>query len=81
MHRETLRATIAGRTERRGTMQNVQTFRRAYLIGALIVWVGILVSAAITLAGTPYLAQMLPILGGGAVWFAVIIPGAMYRRG
>jgi hypothetical protein len=61
-------------------MHDLQTFRRAYLIGSVIVWVGILLATSITLAGTPYLAPMIPILGGGAVWFVVIIPGVMYRR-
>ena len=59
-------------------MLNNKTFQRAYLIGAVIVWVGIIIASAITLSGTPYLAQMLPILGGGAFWFVVLVPGAFF---
>lgn len=60
-------------------MRDIKTFRRAYLIGAVIVWVGLIASMAFLLAGTPYLAMVLPILGGGAVWFVIIIPGVLYR--
>ena len=51
-----------------------------YLIGATIVWAGILLATAVVLQRTPYLAQVLPILAGGAVWFILIVPGAL-RRG
>lgn len=40
---------------------------------------GILAATAITLSGTPYFAQLLPILGGGAVFFVVLIRGALSR--
>jgi hypothetical protein len=53
------------------------TFKRTYLIGAVIVWVGLLFALAFTLSGTPYFTQVLPLLGGGIVWFVVIIPGAL----
>ena len=53
------------------------TFKRTYLIGAVIVWVGLLFALAFTLSGTPYFVQVLPLLGGGIVWFVVIIPGAL----
>jgi hypothetical protein len=53
--------------------------RRNYLIGAVIVWVAIIAASSFILAGTPYLGQMLPILGGGAAWFVVIVPGALLR--
>lgn len=45
---------------------------RNYLIGAFIVWVGITVAIA-TVAGDQF-GKMLPILGGGAFWFIVIVP-------
>jgi hypothetical protein len=51
-----------------------------YTVGAAIVWAGILLAAAVMLAGTPYFAQLLPILGGGVAWFVVIVPGAWSRR-
>ena len=50
-----------------------------YAIGAAIVWAGILLATAVVLAGTPYFAQMLPVLGGGIAWFVVIVPGAWSR--
>ena len=53
---------------------------RTYLTGATIIWAGTILATAVVLQGTPYLAQMLPILLGGAVWFIVIVPGAT-RRG
>ena len=51
-----------------------------YLAGAVIVWTGILTASALLLAGTPYFVPLLLILGGGAVWFVVIVPGAMQTR-
>ncbi len=59
-------------------MFELKKFRRAYLIGAVIVWVGIILASSVILAGTPYLAPMLIILGGGSVWFVVIVPGAFF---
>jgi hypothetical protein len=51
-----------------------------YAIGAVIVWVAIIAATAVVLAGTPYFAQVLPIVGGGAVWFVVIVPATWARR-
>jgi hypothetical protein len=59
-------------------MFEIKKFRRAYLIGAVIVWVGIILASAVILAGTPYLTQILIILGGGAFWFVVLVPGALF---
>jgi hypothetical protein len=61
-------------------MSDVKKFRTAYLIGALIVWVGIILGTAVMLSGTEYLIQILIILGGGAFWFVVIVPGAFFRK-
>lgn len=52
-----------------------------YLAGAVIVWVAILLAAALILGGTSLFAQLLPILGAGAIWFVVIVPGVLTRRG
>ena len=41
------------------------TFKRVSLIGTVIIWVGIWVAAAVVLQGTPYFAQMLPVLWSG----------------
>lgn len=51
---------------------------RTYLIGAVIVWVGLIVATAILLRGSDQFPIMLTILGGGAVWFVVIVP-TMFR--
>jgi len=53
--------------------------RTAYLLGAALVWVAIIAASAAILGGTPYLAPMLPVLGGGAVWFVVLSPAALRR--
>jgi len=55
-----------------------KTFKRVYLIGTVIVWVGIWVGSAVILQGTPYFAQMIPILGSGVFWFVVVVPGAFF---
>ncbi len=55
-----------------------QTFKRTYLIGTVVIWVGIWLASAIILQGTPYFAQMLPILFSGMFWFIVVVPGAFF---
>ena len=45
-----------------------------YLVGAAIVWAGTFLAVAVVLEGTPYLAQLLPILAGGMVYFVVLMP-------
>ncbi|HEX2348717.1 MAG TPA: hypothetical protein VHI51_09810 [Ktedonobacterales bacterium] len=57
--------------------QSVRTGHREnalYLLGAAIVWAGIFIAVAVVLQGTPYFGQLLPILGGGAVYFVVLVP-------
>ena len=61
-------------------MDTVQRTRRIYLIGAVIVWVGIIIATAVVLSGTNYAMPMLAILGGGAFWFVVIVPGGLLRE-
>jgi hypothetical protein len=58
---------------------NVERAKIVYLIGAVIVWVAIISASAVVLRGTPTLAQMLPILGGGAFWFVIVVPYALLR--
>lgn len=55
-----------------------KTFKRAYLIGTVIIWVGIWIASAVILKGTPYFGQMIPILVIPEVWFLVLIPGAFF---
>lgn len=57
-----------------------KTFKRAYLIGSVIVWVSILIGTAVILSGTPYFAQMLPILLAGVLWFVLLVPAAYFWR-
>jgi hypothetical protein len=62
---------------RRHTAMELGRFKQLYLLGAAIVWVGLFLALALSLAGTPYYGQILPLLSGGAVWFVVIIPGVL----
>ena len=55
-----------------------KTFKRAYLIGSVIVWVSILIGTAVILSGTPYFAQILPILFVGVIWFILLLPSAYF---
>ncbi len=57
-----------------------KTFKRAYLIGSLIVWVSIMIGTAVILSGTPYFAQMLPILSAGVLWSVLLVPAAYFWR-
>jgi hypothetical protein len=56
---------------------DIERFKQAYLVGAAIVWVGLIFAITLTLAGTPHFGIVLTLLSGGAVWFVVIIPGVM----
>lgn len=59
---------------------DIDKARNAYLIGATIVWAGIIFASAMVLQGTDKFAQMLPILGGGAVWFVILVPTLFRAR-
>ena len=61
-------------------MFDIKTFRRVYMIGAVIVWVSIIVATSVLLGGTPHLISMLIILNGGAFWFVVIVPAALLSK-
>lgn len=52
-----------------------------YEVASAVVWSALLVGVAVILQGTPYFAQLLPILGGGAAFFVVILPAALSRVG
>jgi hypothetical protein len=60
------------------TVLEGKKFKQTYLIGSVIVWVSILIGTVIVLSGTPYVAQMVPILGGGALWFILCVPAANF---
>ncbi|HET9920598.1 MAG TPA: hypothetical protein VFQ30_12190 [Ktedonobacteraceae bacterium] len=59
-------------------MLESKTFKRAYLTGTVIIWVGVWIASAVILKGTPYFGQMIPILVIPEVWFLVLIPGAFF---
>lgn len=52
----------------------------SYLIGSAIIWAGIFIATAVILKGTDHFAQLLPILGGGMVWFIILVPLLFQRR-
>jgi cation transport ATPase len=60
-------------------MQDIRRLRRAYLGGAVLVWVLIIAVTSLTLRGTPYFGPMLPVVGAGAVYFVVLVPGFLFR--
>ena len=51
-----------------------------YLIAAIIVWVAIIIATAVLLKNTAYFAQILSILGSGAVWFVILTPTVFRKR-
>ncbi len=53
--------------------------RRSYIAGTLIVWLAILIGAALALRDTPYIARMLIVLSPGIVWFLVVVPRVLLR--
>ena len=53
--------------------------RALYITSAVIVWVAIILASALILSDSDQLGIMLAILGGGAAWFVVIVPGAIFR--
>ena len=61
-------------------MQNKNGFRNAYMIGAAVAWAGVFLAIAVILGDADTFMQILPVLGGGAVWFLVIVPGALFRN-
>lgn len=54
--------------------------RALYLTSAVIVWTAIILASALVLSDSDQLGIMLAILGGGAAWFVVIVPGAIFRE-
>ena len=51
-----------------------------YLIASAVVWAGILIATAVLLKATPYLPQLLAILGAGVVWFIILTPALSRGR-
>jgi hypothetical protein len=55
------------------------TARTEYLAAAVILWVAIWIATASTLDESAF-DDMIPILGGGTVFFVVILPAGLFRR-
>ena len=55
------------------------TTRTEYLIAAVILWVAIWIATTQVLDESAF-DDMLPILGGGTVFFVVILPATLFRR-
>ena len=53
--------------------------RTEYLVSAVILWVAIWIATAGTLDESAF-DDMVPILGGGTVFFVVILPAGLFRR-
>jgi Na+/proline symporter len=57
-----------------GPTRRVSRLLAAYALGAAIVWAGLFLAIAFVLHGSPFFAQLLPILIGGMVWFVILVP-------
>jgi len=53
--------------------------RVLYVISAVVVWVIILFSAGVLMAGNDNLNLLLAILSVGALWFVVVVPSMVFR--
>lgn len=53
---------------------------RHYLIGAVVVWVGLFAGTVVLLEGTGHLFEMLIIMAAGAFWFVVLAPQLFRQR-
>jgi len=69
-----------GATGRMGEKMNANAVMQSHVIAAAIAWVAIILATRVILGGTPYFGQMLPVIGGGAAFFVVILPAGLLRR-
>jgi hypothetical protein len=53
--------------------------RIEYLVGSTIVWVAIWISTGAVVSGHEF-DEMIPILGGGTLFFIVLVPAALFRK-
>ena len=56
----------------------VKKSRNRYLIGATVGWVAIWLATG--LVADNDFGDMIPILGGGTVYFIVLVPAALFRK-
>jgi hypothetical protein len=52
--------------------------RNTYVIAAAVVWAAIWIATGLVLDDE--LDRMVPILGGGTVFFIILVPGALFRK-
>ena len=64
--------------ERHGSPGAVSRSRNRYLVAATIVWVAIWVATG-SVADDEF-NDMIPILGGGTVFFLALVPAAFFRK-
>jgi hypothetical protein len=57
----------------------VSKSRNQYVIAAAVVWAAIWVATSAVLADNEF-NDMIPILGGGTVFFIVLVPAALFRK-
>ena len=55
-------------------MSRICITRAVYILSSAIVWAAIIGASGVLLRGSPHFVQMLAILGGGAVWFVILVP-------
>ncbi|HET9016738.1 MAG TPA: hypothetical protein VFN57_14155 [Thermomicrobiaceae bacterium] len=63
-----------------GSRANDEHAIRAYLIGAVLVWLAMIAGTTALLGGTASLSPMLLILSAGALWFVLLVPTLLHRR-
>jgi len=61
-----------------GPPLEVNKRRNQYVIAAAVVWAAIWVATA-SVAGDEF-DDMIPILGGGTVFFIILVPAALFRK-
>lgn len=75
--------TLLGRPETNQSERMETGLRRRmlnyYEVTSVLVWGALILAVAIVLQDTPYLGQLVIILGGGAAFFVVILPSALSR--
>jgi hypothetical protein len=50
------------------------------ILAVAVIWAAVILASAKVLEGTPYFAQLLPILGGGAGGSIIVLGGARRHR-
>lgn len=59
-------------------MPELKKIRNRYVIAAAVVWAAIWVATSVV--ADDAFDEMIPILGGGTVFFIVLVPAALFRN-